>query len=142
MTSPDTFSMPSLPSATIESNPKTDNGIDAQQVSDLKNISSHVMRYGMQDHDGNDFFAGFADYAKKEKYTITKGNHVNISYADNGTSGHVLVRVWNPKSPAHKDPASSYAFDQYAGIGIIVHPYAIPEDLTTTVDLTDVMTSK
>jgi hypothetical protein len=142
LNSPDAFSRPSMPYVATEINPTTDNSIDAQQVSDLKEVSLHVMTYGMKRYDGRDSFAGFADYAKKEKYTVAKGNHVSISYADNSLTGHFLVRVWNPESPTHKDPASSYAFDPYAGDGFIVQPYATPKDLKTTIDLTDTMTSK
>lgn len=142
LASPDASSMPSMPYAATEINPATNNSVDAQQVSDIKELSLHVTTYGMKHYDGNDSFAGFADYAKKENYTVVTGNHASISYTDNSLNGHFLVRVWNPKSPTHKDPASSYAYDPYAGDGIIVEPYATPKDLKTTTDLTDVMAIK
>lgn len=131
-----------MPYVATEINPTTDNSIDAQQVSDIKDVSLHVMTYGTKRYNGNDSFAGFAEYAKKEKYTVANGNHVSISYAVNSSTGHFLVRVWNPRSPAHKDPATSYAFDPYAGDGVIVQSYATPKDLTATVDLTEVMIGK
>lgn len=139
LTSPDTYSMAAVPYVPTELNPKTDNSIDAQQVSDLNKISLAVMSYGMKRHNGNDSFAGFANHAEKEKYTVTQGNHVSISYAHNSSTGHFLVRIWNPESPTHKDPASAYAFDPYAGDGFIVQPYETPKDLTATTDLTELM---
>lgn len=139
LTSPDTYSQPVVPPVTTELNPQTDNSIDAQQVSDLKNISLQVMNYAMKRHNGNDSFAEFTGHAAREKYTVAQGNHVSISYADNSSTGHFLVRVWNPESPTHKDPASAYAFDPYAGGGFIVQHYETPKDLTTTTDLTELM---
>jgi hypothetical protein len=82
-------------------------------------------------------FEGFAYYAAKQKFTLAKGTHASLSYAENGTSGHFLVRVWKPESPARKDPASAYTYDPYAGGGFAIDPYPTPEDLTTTVDLTE-----
>lgn len=144
LASPDIVTMTAGPQTTAEIDPKIDNDIDAQQVRDLTKVVGYVSNYEEKYYNDNDsVFDGFADYVKKENYMVAKGNHVSISYAHNSSTGHFLVRVWNPKSPAHKDSASSYGFDPNVEDGwLIVRPYATPKDLKTTVDLTDALSTK